>query len=243
MRNLQAKCLARIEECITIAEKHFNREFKRIPIQFSNKLTKTGGYFQFSRNWIQQEQGNGAIKIQLSNSILRLNPETFLAEVPGHECAHFIIHEVYGPDEQSHGQRWKGVMQLFGQTANRCHNMKTEQSNQFKYNVNGTEVMVGKIRHNKIQSGRANYSLRGAGKILPSHWVESVASRINTVKPVSNKGSKADIVRANIKRLKGNGYTLAQCLNNTTIINVVAREAGLSKGLCKTYLTNNWSKA
>jgi len=252
MKDLQVKCLRRAEEVYAIANTHFNRNFKRIPIVFSNKLTKTGGYFQFSRSWIKQEQGNGAIKIQLSNSILRLNPEQFIADVVGHEIAHHIVHEVHGVNEQAHGRRWKQVMALFGQEANRCHSMKTETANKFKYNVNGKILHVGKVRHNRIQNGTASYIVRGKGEIKAHHWMEKPIlnveprhTRPHTIMPKRKAtGSKADIVRQQIRNMKAAGWNLQQCMaTGGHCLRDIAAAANMKEGLCRTYIKNNWSKA
>jgi len=244
MFKLHAACLERADEVYAIANERYNREFKRIPIVFSNKLTKTGGYFQFKR------LTGEAIKIQLSNSILQLNPTEFVNEVVGHEIAHHIACELYGPNE-GHGNRWKTIMRLFGQDPKRCHSLKTIQSNKFTYKIGFETISVGKIRHNKIQSGYTGYSVRGCGQLLASHWVDSNKPMVvakprhtmpHTIKPRA-KGSKADIVRAQILIQKRAGYNLQQCIaSGGHLLHTIAKAANMKEALCKTYIKNNWSK-
>ena len=250
MKDLHAKCLARAEEVYAIANAKFNREFKRIPIVFSNKLTKTGGYFQFKRF------SGEAIKIQLSNSILRLNPEEFIKEVVGHEIAHHIACELYGPGE-NHGYRWGSIMQLFGQDAKRCHSMKTEQSNTFTYKIGFETLQLGKIRHNKIQSGFTGYTVRGCGNLTAAHWEGAahqarrqvpkavIVPKLKAYGSVFPQGtSKADIVRAQINIMKRAGYDMQQCIaSGGHLLHTIAEAANMKEGLCKTYIKNNWSKA
>jgi len=248
MFKLHAACLERADEVYAIANERYNREFNRIPIVFSNKLTKTGGYFMFKRD-------GTPIKIQLSNSILRLNPEDFIKEVVGHEIAHHIANELYGPRE-GHGNRWKNIMRLFGQEAKRCHSLKTEQSNKFTYKIGFETISVGKIRHNKIQSGYTGYSVRGCGQLLASHW-EGAAHQARRQVPKAvivpklkaygtsfPKGtSKADIVRAQISLMQKAGYNLQQCIaTGGHLLHTIAEAANMKEGLCKTYIKNNWSK-
>jgi SprT protein len=247
LKQLQVKCIERMEECYAIAEEHYGRSFTRIPVEFSSRLTKTGGYFRFNRFTAE------AINIKLSSSILALNPEQFIAEVPGHELAHYIANEMYGP-HIGHGFEWKQIMRLFGQSPNRCHNMETVKTNTFTYNVNGTVVELSKVRHNKIQRGYATYSLRGAGKILPSHWVRNntvsqdfppKAKRVPAPKAKSagKKMTKANIARREMARMKAQGYDKNHVLGNNTLILHIAQAANLSRGLARTYIKNLWESA
>ena len=148
--------------CYTIVERHFGRQFNRIPIEFSNRMIKTAGKFTYL--------GDLAMHIRLSNVILEDNAVDFVKRTVGHEIAHHIVHELYGCNAQPHGAEWKYVMKLLGQEPSRCHNYKTVQ-NKVKYIVEGEEYFLGKIQHGRCQRGQTYINGKTKAKITASAWV------------------------------------------------------------------------
>ena len=250
MQALQQQCLAKYEAVMQKAEQHFNSTFSRMPIVFSNKLTKTGGYYQFNRF------ANRGIKIQLSNSILRLNPEQFVKEVVGHEAAHQIAHELHGLNV-NHGREWKHIMNVIGQDAKRCHSMKTEttaRGQRFTYKIGFETLQLGPVRHRHIQNGTKKYTVRGCGVLKAEHWAGAQKFPELQTKPILKPrneqplpkpmpgASKADKIRAFIKLAKTQGYSLRLTLDSNVMVREAATLAGLKPGLAKTYIKNNWNK-
>jgi SprT protein len=162
MTQLQEACIMRADRCYLAASEHFRRTFKRIPITFSNRMTKSAGNFKW----------NGfSGSITLSNVLLELNKEAFIADTVGHELAHYFAHIVYGRSVQAHGKEWKSIMKMLGQEPSRCHSMKVIPSTKFIYVVDGEQVNFGKIQHSKLQSGKATYrTKKGKRNILASDW-------------------------------------------------------------------------
>ncbi|RKZ93556.1 MAG: hypothetical protein DRQ40_07480 [Gammaproteobacteria bacterium] len=253
MQTLQRACRLRIEEAFQTAEAHYNTTIKRVPIVFSNQQKKTAGTASYTRCFSTGKLTGKQIK--LANSILRLNPEEFVARTPGHEAAHIIAVELFGNAGHGHGRRWKEVMGVVGQKAERCHNMETAPTRkgvQYRYvTTTGQEVMLGQGRHAKILRG-AVYTMRGNGKITKECYtpanptpIQAVAMAANAKAkaPQANKPqSKADVVKAQIAKMKGAGYTLEAILGSEKLVQIVAVDAGLTQGLCRTYLKNNWRK-
>lgn len=62
--------------------------------------------------------------ITFNPTLLRENPQAFLARTPGHEVVHFanwIVH----PDASAHGPEWKAMMRKLGLPDTRCHSYDT----------------------------------------------------------------------------------------------------------------------
>ena len=245
MEQRQRACRARIEEAFQQAEAHYGRSLKRVPINFSNHQKRVAGTAHYRFNFVEDQYVG--TEIRLSNALLRLNGEDFIGRTPGHEAAHIIAAEVYG--ELKHGRAWKEVMGVIGQPAERCHRMKTPTRNTFRYvSTGGVELQLTKVRHNKIQFKGATYTIRNGG-VLNKSCYAPVRQATNVVvpthtpsKPSKPKVSKADTVKASIAKLKGAGATLDSVLSNTQVVQAIAIEAGLTQGLCRTYLKNNWRK-
>lgn len=117
VRELQTACLDRIEECFVIAEKHYGRKIPRVPVEFSNQMSRCAGTAQ--SGWAGEPK-----RIRLSSKLLQLNGETFINRTPGHEAAHIIANFIHGT-QCKHDIRWVQAMTVIGQKAERYHNMLT----------------------------------------------------------------------------------------------------------------------
>ena len=162
MIDLRQSCEIRAIRCYELASAHFGRDFKRIPIEYSTRMTKTAGKFTY--------RGDEAVRIRFSDVLLDLNPEAFIERTVGHEVAHHIVFEVYGRG-QPHGKCWQEVMKLFGQEPSRCHSYETPKTNKVKYVIEGKEYFLGKIQHGRCQRGQT-YVAKGNVKITASDWVD-----------------------------------------------------------------------
>lgn len=63
--------------------------------------------------------------IEFNPTLLRENPEAFLARTPGHEVVHFAAWDMYGPTIDAHGHEWKAMMRKLGLPDTRCHSYDT----------------------------------------------------------------------------------------------------------------------
>ena len=65
MTNLQRKCLETYQKCLsTVREKYPHKRIPSVEMQFSNRMTKTGGYYQLNRT------NPGQCLIKISNVLL-----------------------------------------------------------------------------------------------------------------------------------------------------------------------------
>jgi len=166
----------RVKECFAIAEKRYNRTFKSPTIRFDKRGRVAG------------TANGGKWELNFNETLLNENLEHFIKQTVGHEVAHLIDHDVYDSHaprfcamtgrrkkRASHGENWKRVMRVLGLDPKRCHSYDTTNSRQtrrkqdtFEYKCTGCEKVfpMGKIRHNKQQSGKASYRHCRGSKLL-----------------------------------------------------------------------------
>ncbi|RKZ15608.1 hypothetical protein DRQ53_08645 [bacterium] len=250
MNALQKACRIKVEESFRAAEAHYNTTIKRVPIVFSNQQKKTAGTASYIRCFATGKIEGTQIK--LANSILRLNPEEFVARTPGHEAAHIIAVELFGENGRGHGRRWQEIMAIIGQDAKRCHNMKTAPTRSgelFRYiTTTGYEVMLKRGRHSKIQMKGATYLVRGEGKITKECFApESTPLKIKEVTkakapaaPTASKAAKAITVCGAYKKM---GYTLQQVLGNATLVEKAAQAIGTTAVQARKFLKGKWDQS
>ena len=160
--------IERLAECIAIAEKHFNQTFKMPRIRFD----KRGG--------VAGTATGSKWEVNFNETLLNENVDAFIHRTVAHELAHLIDFQVY--DSQAlrfdrngrrkkrtpHGTNWKNIMAILGVESSRCHTYDTSnsrvsrrrKSETFEYHCSGCNktLPMGKIRHNKQQSGMAVYT-------------------------------------------------------------------------------------
>lgn len=260
MRELQAQAVAKVEAAIAKAEEHFGKVIPRIPVEFSNKLTKTAGYFRFRANRLSGEVT--PVKIQLSNSIMALNPEEFVADTPGHEAAHYIATFLFGYVASGHGYHWKQVMRVIGQEPTRCHQMKTvdgPKRKQYRYiDSKGGEHYMSAQRHNKLQHRGATYTVRSTKAVIgkgnyapegqplrPTQVVEPKPAPV--AKPTAPKQSanfsKPEQIRQLIAAELAKGYTRDAIKADMTLREEWAKLVGITKARAGVLIRDNINKA
>jgi predicted SprT family Zn-dependent metalloprotease len=97
---LQQRCKDRIEEVYKVAEAKYERTFTRVPVTFSNRMTRCAGVaksMRFGETVVPKE-------IRLSNVFLKSDTENFIKDTPGHEAAHLIAGEMFG--SVGHDRTW-----------------------------------------------------------------------------------------------------------------------------------------
>lgn len=166
----------RVEECFQIAERAYNREFKRPCVLFTKRGT-SAGTASYSR-----------CQLNFNMVLLNENMEHFIKQTVAHEVAHLVCNEVHGTGSvqfdsmgrrkkrSPHGRQWKTVMMTLGVPADRCHSynvsnakVNRRKSKTYTYHCTGCkrDLEMGAIRHKKQQTGRVSYShCRGYALIL-----------------------------------------------------------------------------
>jgi SprT protein len=246
---LKQQALAKVEEAYVRAEAHYGRKFTRVPVEFSAKQKVTAGTAHYRRT----HSGHTPLKIKLSLPLLMLNGETFLEDTPGHEAAHLIAVELYGSRGEGHGPAWTSVMRVIGQEAKRCHNMQTARVTVTAHCLCKSHEVPKSIAQ-KILAGR-RYTCKSCKTPLKldSRSTVNEAPRMVASAPAvkvpthtaPKTGSKASIVVLMIKHIKETrkDLNLEQFLSVAGVVEEIAKAAGLTNALCRTYIKNNWSKA
>ena len=239
---MQAKCREMIEHYYQIAEAHYGRTFKRVPIIFSNKMTRSGGVATFKAFSFDP------INITLSMPILLENEAEFYEGVPGHEAAHLIANELHN-ENCGHGYKWQRVMAVLGCEASRTHSMKTSANNINKipaycncvephYLTRKRHAIIQHVSCNKCKSKLQVHPLTADQK--EQHQAHKQAqAEAEANKPVKNiqqgggkKGSKAELVR-DVIRANPTADHAELC------VLVAQAGTGVKASLIKTYVKEN----
>ncbi len=154
----------RVEQCFQVAEKAYERGFKRPVVIFKKRGTVAGT--ATPARW----------QLNFNNTLLNENVEHFVKQTVAHEVAHLICNVIYeggktfrvrGERRSPHGRNWKTVMVVLGVSADRCHTYDTTNSKvgrrkqkTYTYHCTGCkrDLEMGAIRHKKQQSGQTSYS-------------------------------------------------------------------------------------
>ena len=168
MTKNEKRCLDLVEHYYKVAEDFFSVEFDRAPITFSTRMTHTAGY----AIWKSTNDKIHSTELRFSKPILELNPDSFLADTPGHEVAHLIAGHVYGCTRaRGHKGPWKRVMELFGLEPEVTHNMEIPKVKVREFLYAGDKVLTI-IRHNKLQRGKVSwYQWKDGTKITKGDFI------------------------------------------------------------------------
>lgn len=110
-------------------------------------------------------------EIRLNPILLSENSDAFINEVIPHEYAHLLTFALFGR-VQPHGKQWQMMMeQVMQLPAKRTHqfateNSQTRQYQRFTYECSCQTHSLTSIRHNRLQSGKAEYHCRKCGALL-----------------------------------------------------------------------------
>jgi len=253
MQALKQQALAKVEAAYVKAEAHFGVKLTRVPVEFSSQQKSTAGTAHYMHN--RRTGTITPIKIKLSLPLLQLNGEEFIKSTPGHEAAHCIAISLFGVNGKGHGAKWQQVMRAIGQTPTRCHSMETAVT-RIEVFCNCQSHMVTKQMASKVLAGRrytckkckSAISLKGANIVEPKMAASAPAPRMPVYTapkaPVVAGASKADIVKLMLRNIKTErkDLSLEQVLSVAAVVEEIAKAAGLTAGLCRTYIKNNWSK-
>lgn len=172
-KGMEVECLREVERAFKIAEKHYGRSIKRVPVTFSKRMTSSAGAALEEKNKAGKWEGT---EIRLSLPLLKLNGLAFVSRTPGHEAAHIITTAIYG-DVKTHGWQWQKVMDLIGIPAGTTHDYKIEKKAKrlFKYTRNGVTHNLTIIRHNKLQRGKIHfYQWKDESMVFKNDFVKEI---------------------------------------------------------------------
>ena len=155
----------RIIELYALAERYFSRRFRRPYIRLDLRGESAGQALP------------GKYQLRFNPVLLRENREHFLKQTVGHEVAHLLAYELFGPGVQAHGKEWKSIMvKVFGLPAERCHNYDTQRTSNrpwiYRCKCEGQTISLSTIRHNRANKGavylctRCRNPLQFAGKTI-----------------------------------------------------------------------------
>jgi SprT protein len=149
-----------IKKALLVGASKLNIALEFEGVEFFKKST-TAGY-------VTPSKGN---LVYLNLDLLKRNPNHFEKDTIPHEVAHLFASKIQPRGEGCHGLTWKRVMKnVYGLDPIRCHSLDTngigKRVNKFKYICNCRKHIVGSVRHNKIQSGKASYRCASCLKTL-----------------------------------------------------------------------------
>lgn len=139
-----------VDDCITKAQRAFQRAFAKPDVSFALK-GKTAGKALLEDN-----------EIRLNPVLLLENTDAFIEDVIPHEIAHLITHQVFGR-VKPHGKEWQYVMtSVFGVAANTTHRFSLDSVRgiTFEYRCDCQTHPLTIRRHNKVQRQQATYLCR-----------------------------------------------------------------------------------
>lgn len=119
---IKRACIKQVEFYILLAEKKLQVSLEIPNIRFSISGRVAG------RAWCDKNL------IEFNPTIIKLNPQEFLARTPGHEVAHLIAYKLHGL-VAPHGKEWARVMWAFSLPAVRCHNYQISEKEPRKKTV------------------------------------------------------------------------------------------------------------
>ncbi len=111
--DLKEKTHQKILSLLSIASKHYEREFVPPVVEFVVPIEPTDG-------GVTYEMG-----IVVVNPVYLVKyREAFIDEVVTHEIAHYVVYTMYGNRGGGHGHPWQETMKLFGREPKQYHEFK-----------------------------------------------------------------------------------------------------------------------
>lgn len=248
-KELQARVEKRVNECIAIAEKHFNQKIAKPSIHFDVRGT-VGGYYQPSSH-----------KVRYNPVLLNENVDSYIKTTVAHEVAHAIDYYLLGSSmyaarhHKPHGHSWKNIMRILGVPVERCHhynvdNAQVRVKNKFEYRCKhcGTLIVVGPKIHDGIRRGHTRWHSKcgrglGALEFVRALGQVTYGQAAEMRKPVVPAPSKTVEVKAKSTD-NGSKYEKAKTIvmkhsirynNPSEAINQIMSECGMTKAGATTY--------
>lgn len=161
-KRIHDKAAKRVRECMKIASKKTQKNFRFEGVKFFNKSTDAG--------YVKTFEGN---IVYLNLDLFSKYPKQYLYEIIPHEVAHIVADKIDKKTQNNkpHGETWQYVMSyVFGLFPHRCHSMDTEgigrAQKKFVYICSCKKHLIGLLRHKKIQQGVKKYICKKCKKEL-----------------------------------------------------------------------------
>ncbi len=145
--------IAKSEVYFTLAERFFDRTFKRAEYLF-NQRGKAAGSAHLQRNLIK-----------FNPILFQQNQCVFFDQVIPHEVAHLVVFQTYGK-VRPHGMEWQSIMKtIFKIPALTTHNLNIDDvvGQQFAYACDCQQHKLTIRCHNKILKGESYFCKRCQG--------------------------------------------------------------------------------
>jgi SprT protein len=151
-------------KCYETAKEH-GYNLDEIDIRFDIRGT-TAGYFC-------EKLGHRFFRVNLG--LAHQNLDDYLKQIVPHEFCHYINRvedKRTNRRTKPHGREWKLLMvRVFDLNPDRCHSYDTSEvcqrrGNYFKYTCGCQEMMIGAVRHRRIQCERKKYFCRRCGRVI-----------------------------------------------------------------------------
>ena len=160
---LQKAVYQRVQVCLALAGRYFNKEFHYDELCFSLR-GRSAGQFVASNKTIKGQY----LKLRFNNALLCRYGDVFIDEVVTHESAHLVVFQHYGTYENGrrvlpHGKQWKYVMRnVFNAEPKVRHQFdivqeKTKKSYSYICQCDERVHLLSIVRHNKVLRRKANY--------------------------------------------------------------------------------------
>ncbi|TDQ57883.1 SprT protein [Mesocricetibacter intestinalis] len=157
-RHLNMQVQRKVNACLALAEKHFQRTFPIPEIHYRVRGLKAGVAY-LEKN-----------SLGFNRTLMLENSDEFITQVVPHEVAHLVVYQVFGR-VKPHGEEWRGVMgELFGLTPHTCHrfNLESVRGQTFAYRCNCRVHHLSLRRHHNIQRRNMRYICRECqGELVP----------------------------------------------------------------------------
>lgn len=144
----QREIQKKVGEYLRIAERKFGRGFPFPQIRYGLKGSVGG---------TARATGNGVLNFH--PTFIRTDFEHYLKQTVGHEVAHLVTRWVYGPEVDSHGIQWKGVMGVFNLPPTRCHQYDVKEAPAIKQRIR-RPVIERVVGARIVNEGRNGLNLR-----------------------------------------------------------------------------------
>ncbi|WP_457676094.1 SprT family zinc-dependent metalloprotease [Thiolapillus sp.] len=146
---------------LAAAEKQLGRHFPLPEIRFDLRGQAAGQY-----------RGHPLPCIRYNLELAGRQPEAFLRRTPGHEVAHYVIHQMHPRQRlRPHGPEWRQLMESLGLEPSRCHEfdtggVTTRRQRRFSYRCACRKHELSATRHNRVIRGQAEYRCTHCGERL-----------------------------------------------------------------------------
>jgi predicted SprT family Zn-dependent metalloprotease len=154
----------------------FDLQPMHVPVVFANMGT-TAGYAKRRKT----EYDEWIFNVEINVQAITIDWEDTFSDTIPHEVAHIVTRYLHGSKVKTHGPEWKRIAIALGSTGKRTHSMplknvrrrsRVPQRLYVYEGMNGMQMKLSIIRHNKLQSGKALwYRTSSVGKVYAGDYI------------------------------------------------------------------------